>query len=143
MARRLLERRRTLGRHLEAPHGHGDLLGGGLLCFAGWSGPHLDLPTLPAPFDHDVRPDQLSYREPPDRPFVELTQALTWIAFAVSLSRDEFSFMESCGFGPFAASDWPDGFRAAMAGFADQASAGNIRVRGRYVANYSDHTVAA
>lgn len=102
-----------------------------------------DLPTLPAPFDQDARPDQLSYREPPDRPFVELTQALTWIAFAVSLSRDEFSFMESCGFGPFAESGWPDGFRAAMAGFADQASAGNIRVRGRYVANYSDHSAAA
>lgn len=102
-----------------------------------------NLPTLPAPFDHNARPDQLSYREPPDRPFIELTEALTWIAFAVSLSRDEFSFMESCGFGPFAESGWPDGFRAAMAGFADQASAGNIRVRGRYVANYSDHTAAA
>ncbi|QUM71119.1 hypothetical protein [Sphingopyxis granuli] len=102
-----------------------------------------DLPALPVPFDHDARPDQLTYREPPDRPFVELTQALTWIAFTVSLSRDEFSFMESCGFGPFAESGWPDGFRAAMAGFADQASAGNIRVRGRYVANYSDHTAAA
>lgn len=102
-----------------------------------------DLPTLPAPFDRDVRPDQLSYREPPDRPFVELTQALTWIAFAVSLSRDEFSFTESCGFGPFAEGIWPDALRAAMAGFADQASAGNIRVRGRYVANYSDHTAAA
>jgi hypothetical protein len=102
-----------------------------------------DLPTLPVPFDHDARPDQLTYREPPDRPFVELTQALTWIAFTVSLSRDEFSFMESCGFGPFAESGWPDGFRTAMAGFADQASAGNIRVRGRYVANYSDHSAAA
>jgi hypothetical protein len=102
-----------------------------------------DLPTLPAPFDHDARPDQLSYREPPDRPFIELTEALTWIAFAVSLSRDEFSFMESCGFGPFAQGGWPDGFRAALAGFADQASAGKIRVRGRYVANYSDHTAAA
>lgn len=102
-----------------------------------------DLPALPVPIDHDARPDQLTYREPPDRPFVELTQALTWIAFTVSLSRDEFSFMESCGFGPFAESGWPDGFRAAMAGFADQASAGNIRVRGRYVAKYSDHTAAA
>lgn len=102
-----------------------------------------DLPALPAPFDHDTRPDELAYREPPDRPFIELTEALTWIAFAVSLSREEFSFMESCGFGPFAVSGWRGGFRAAMAGFADQASAGNIRVRGRYVANYSDHTAAA
>lgn len=102
-----------------------------------------DLPTLPAPFDRDARPDQLSYREPPERPFVELTQALTWIAFAVSLSRDEFSFMESCRFGPFAEGNWPDALRSAMSGFADQASAGNIRVRGRYIANYSDHSAAS
>lgn len=102
-----------------------------------------DLPALPVPFDHDARPDQLTYREPPDRPFVELTQALTWIAFTVSLSRDEFSFMESCGFGPFAEGGWSDGFRAALASFTDQASAGNIRVRGRYVSNYSDHAAAA
>ncbi|NKJ02874.1 hypothetical protein [Novosphingobium sp. SG707] len=101
------------------------------------------LPTLPAPFDHDVRPDQLSYREPSDRPFVELTQALTWIAFAVSVSCNEFSFMESCKFGPFAKGGWPNALRTAMAGFSDQASAGKIRVRGRYVANYSDHTAAA
>lgn len=102
-----------------------------------------DLPTLPAPFDHDARPDQLSYREPPDRPFVELTQALTWIAFGVSVSCDEFSFMESCRFGPFAESGWPDALRAAMTAFAEQGGARNIRVRGRYVANYSDHTAAA
>jgi hypothetical protein len=101
-----------------------------------------DLPTLPSPFDRDARPDQLSYREPPERPFVELTQALTWIAFAVSLSRDEFSFMESCRFGPFAEGNWPDALRSAMSGFADLASAGTIRVRGRYVANYSDHSAA-
>lgn len=102
-----------------------------------------DLPTLPVPFDVDARPDELTYREPPDRPFVELSQALTWIAFAISMSRDEFSFMESCRFGPFAKGGWADALRTAMAGFSDQASAGNIRVRGRYVANYSDHTAAA
>jgi len=97
-----------------------------------------DLPTLPAPFDHDVRPDQLSYREPPERPFVELTQALTWIAFAVSLSRDEFSFMEPCGFGPFAESGWLERLRTAMAGFAERGGAGTLKVRGRYVARISD-----
>jgi hypothetical protein len=116
--------------------------------FKAWvAGPEIeeigDLPTLPAPFDPDTRPDQLSYREPPDRPFVELTQALTWIAFAVSLSRDEFSVLESCRFGLFVQDAWPDALRAAMASFADQGSAGNIRVRGRYVANYSDHAAAA
>ena len=102
-----------------------------------------DLPTLPVPFDRDLQPVQLSYREPPGKPFIELTQTLTWIAFAVSLSREEFSLMESCGFGPLAEAGWPDALRAAMARFADQASAGSIRVRGRYVANYSDHSAAA
>lgn len=102
-----------------------------------------DLPTLPAPHDHSARPEELSCREPPNRPFVELTQALTWIAFGVSLSGDELAFMEPCRFGPFADSGSPDDLRAAMARFADQASAGNIRVRGRYVANYSDHSAAS
>jgi hypothetical protein len=102
-----------------------------------------DLPNLPAPYDHEAGPDQLSYREPPDRPFVELTQTLTWIAFSISLSRDEFGFMEPCGFGPFAEDGWRDNFSAAITKFSDQASAGNIRVRGRYVANYSDDSAAA
>lgn len=102
-----------------------------------------NLPTLPVPFDQASQPDELSYREPPGRPFIELTQALTWIAFAVSLSRDEFSFMESCRYGPFAEAGWQDALRVAMASFANLASAENIRVRGRYVANYSDHSAAA
>ncbi len=102
-----------------------------------------DLPTLPVPFDGASQPDQLLCREPPAKPFIELTQALTWIAFAVALSRDEFSFMEPCRFGPFAQEGWSDALGAALANFADQASAGNIRVRGRYVANYSDHSAAA
>lgn len=102
-----------------------------------------NLPTLPVPFDQASQPDELPYREPPGRPFIELTQALTWIAFTVSLSRDEFSFMESCRYGPFAEGGWPDALRVAMASFADLASAENIRVRGRYVANYSDHSAAA
>lgn len=102
-----------------------------------------DLPTLPVPFDQDTQPAQLSYREPPERPFVELTQALTWIAFSVSLSHDEFSFMESCRFGPFADAAWPASLRTALAKFVDQASAGKVRVRGRYVANYSDHSAAS
>lgn len=102
-----------------------------------------DLPTLPIPFDRDTQPDELAYREPPNRPFVALTEALTWIAFTISLSRDEFSFMESCKFGPFAEGGWTDVLRTAMANFADQASAGNIRVRGRYVENYSDHATPA
>ncbi|WBX84624.1 hypothetical protein [Sphingosinicella microcystinivorans] len=101
-----------------------------------------DLPALPAPFDRDSQPDQLSYREPPERSFIELTQALTWIAFDISLSRDEFNFMESCRFGPFARKDWADTLRTAIARFADQASAGKIWVRGRYVANYGDHCAA-
>lgn len=94
------------------------------------------LSTLPAAFDHNVQPDQLSYREPPDRPFVDLTHALTWIAFAVSLSRDEFGFMESCSFGPFAKNGWQDDLRLALEKFSIAGSAGALRVRGRYLARY-------
>ena len=102
-----------------------------------------DLPKLPTPYDQAARPDQLTYREPQNRQYIELAQALTWIAFGISLSRDEFNLVASCGFGPFAEVGWSDDFHAALASFADQASAGNIRVRGRYVSNYSDHTAAA
>ena len=102
-----------------------------------------DLPKLPTPYDQEARPDQLTYRELQNRQYIELAQALTWIAFGISLSRDEFNLVASCGFGPFADSSWSDDLRAAMADLADEASAGKIRVRGRYVANYADDSAAS
>jgi len=97
-----------------------------------------DLPMLPASFDRACQPEELSYQEPPRKPFIELTQALTWIAFAVSLSRDQFSFLEACRYGPFQNDGWEAAFRAALEKFssAASASAGSLRVRGRYVGKY-------
>ncbi|MEN7537199.1 hypothetical protein [Aurantiacibacter flavus] len=94
-----------------------------------------DLPTLPEPFDHKVQPVQLSYREPPNRPYVELTQAVTWIAFAISLSRDEFDCIESFGFGPAAKGHWQEALGDAMTRLAAIASDGTIGFRGRYLTN--------
>lgn len=102
-----------------------------------------ELPRLPAAFDRAAMPDLIAYREPPDKPFIELTEALTWIAFTLAISRDEFAMAEQCRFGPFVRADWPDALRNAVASLATHASAGAIRVRGRYVASYSDHSAAA
>jgi len=51
--------------------------------------------------------------------------------------------MLTCDYGPSAKEGWPALLRTAVLRFSEQASAGNIRVRGRYVTNYSDDKAAA
>lgn len=99
-----------------------------------------NLPDLPTAFDIAERPPPITYSEPSERPFVELTEALTWAAFGIAMSHEVFGFAEHCRFGVFQSADWQDALRRAVLSFAEKASGGLIRVRGRYVANYSDHT---
>lgn len=101
-----------------------------------------NLPDLPTAFDLADRPPPIAYSEPSERPFVELTEALTWAAFGIAMSREVFGYAEHCRFGVFQSADWQDALRGAVTSFAEKASGGLIRVRGRYVANYSDHSAA-
>jgi hypothetical protein len=101
-----------------------------------------ELPRLPSPSAGVGLPDPITYREPRSRAFITLTEAITWIAFSLTMTCEEFAIGEQCQFGPFANLNWADATREAMASFADQAGAGNIKVRGRYVSNYADHSAA-
>ncbi|MFL0671323.1 MAG: hypothetical protein ACJLS3_07845 [Erythrobacter sp.] len=102
-----------------------------------------DLPQVPKAFDCEARPAIAVYRQPPDRPFVDLTTALTWIGFCLALNHDELAAAMDLAQGPFAVIGWPDVLRTAVRRFAEQASAGRIAVRGRYVSHYANHTEAA
>lgn len=102
-----------------------------------------DLPQMPIAFDHEARPAIEAYREPPDRPFVDLTAALTWIGFSLALGHDEYAAATDLAHGPFALIGWPDVLRSAVARFAEQAGAGRIAVRGKYVSHYANHSDAA
>lgn len=80
----------------------------------------------------------------PSRPYVTLTEAVTWIAFGVALDTSSFHVADEYGIGPF-------GDRAtlinqigeAISRFSVFAGGGVLEVRGRYVANYCDHDAAA
>lgn len=102
-----------------------------------------NLPAMPNPFDYEVRPAVAVYREPPDRPFVDLTTALTWIGFSLALYHEEFAAATDLAHGPFAEIGWPDVLRSAVARFAEQAGAGRVAVRGKYVSHYANHSDAA
>ncbi|SNT22871.1 hypothetical protein SAMN06295912_1656 [Sphingomonas laterariae] len=102
-----------------------------------------DLPNLPSAFDRDEMPNPTTYREPRDAPFVELGEALTWVGFSVAMNHDEFTTSDEYGFGPFGRSDWLEALQKAMASLSEQASAGRIRVRGRYVENYFNFSAAS
>jgi len=102
-----------------------------------------NLPHMLTAFDHEERPAIVMYRQPPDRPFVDLTTALTWIGFSLAMNHDEFAAAMDLAHGPFAMMGWPDALRNAAAKFAEQASGDRIAVRGRYVSHYANHTQAA
>lgn len=102
-----------------------------------------NLPRMPTAFDYEARPSIVMYRQPPDRPFVDLTAALTWIGFSLALNHDEFAAAMDLAQGPFAVIGWPEALRNAVAKFAEQASGDRIAVRGRYVSHYANHTQAA
>jgi hypothetical protein len=87
---------------------------------------------MPKPIDADTRPSPTAYRLPPETPFVSLSEALSWIAFGVSLERERLGRAlkaEELG------TDAPTKLKAAVRRLALQASGGGISARGRYVAD--------
>uniref|UniRef100_A0A6H1ZQG8 Uncharacterized protein n=1 Tax=viral metagenome TaxID=1070528 RepID=A0A6H1ZQG8_9ZZZZ len=102
-----------------------------------------ELPSLPDAIDRHSMPTTITYREPRDKPFVDLGEALTWIAFSLALGREEFVVAEQFRFGPFADDEWPGSMRRAVASLAEQGGAGLIRVRGRYSEIYGTGSTAA
>lgn len=101
-----------------------------------------DFPDLPEPYDLGSKPSEIDSRPPSDSPFVSLSEALTWIAFGISLTPAEIAYAEQYQFGPYAHDGWQDKMRKAVQRFSEEASGGNLEVRGRYLGKYSDHAEA-
>lgn len=88
------------------------------------------LPTLPAAHDENSKPEPITNRTPPDAPFVTLSEALTWIAFGISLDRDRLDrAISGHSFDRDPQADLAD----AMEKLAVQASGGQIAMRGKYL----------
>ncbi len=80
----------------------------------------------------------------PQKSYVSLTEALTWMAFGEPLNTADFSFADQHAIGPFADQGrLRETLGDALMRFSDKGSAGDLKVRGRYVATYSDHNQAA
>lgn len=97
-----------------------------------------DLPNLPMAYDAASKPEPITYSEPPQKPFVDLTEAITWTAFRVAMSRDVFMLGEHYRFGPFEADDYSAKLDLAVRDFAAKAGGGLIRVRGRNAPAFYD-----
>lgn len=103
-----------------------------------------DLPNLPIPYDAASKPEPIPYSEPTETPFVDLTEAITWAAFRLAMSRDVFMIGEHYRFGPFEAGDYSVVLDRAVMDFAAKAGGGLIRVRGRNApAFYDRHSETA
>lgn len=100
------------------------------------------LPTLPIPYDIGTKPAAILYSEPSDTPFVDLTEAVTWAAFNIAMSRGVFLTGEHYRFGPFASDNYAATIHDAVVKLIAHASGGSIRVRGRYVERYFDDRAA-
>lgn len=100
------------------------------------------LPELPKAVDHSGMPSPITYSEPSDKPYVELTEALTWAAFGLAMSHEVFGFAELFRFGPFRDPSWLENLERACASFSEKGGGDLLRVRGRYVEKYSDHEAA-
>lgn len=96
------------------------------------------LPVLPQPYDIGSKPVAIRYSKPSDKPFVHLTEAVTWAAFNIAMSRDVFMLGEHYRFGPFASENYAATINDAVIKLIDHASGGSIRVRGRSVKRYFD-----
>lgn len=79
----------------------------------------------------------------PDRPYLTLTEAVTWIAFGVALDSASFHIADQHKIGPFSdRSKLIENVGSAMFRFSEKASGGLLQVRGKYVQNYIDHQAA-
>jgi hypothetical protein len=87
---------------------------------------------LPQPFDLSEMPALVESLVPPERPFVTLSQALSWIAFGVSLENERLiRAIDECAFGP--SLDISGKLEKAAADLATLALGGQLEIRGKYL----------
>ena len=91
---------------------------------------------LPEAFDAAERPEPVKHRPPPERPFVTLSEALSWIAFGTSFDNDRLiRAIDEFAFGP--AAETTQKLESAVSELATLALGEAIEIRGKYIANNS------
>jgi hypothetical protein len=97
---------------------------------------------MPEAFDAADRPEPVRHYAPPERPFVTLSQALSWIAFGASFDNDRLiRAIDDLAFGPSAETEV--GLKKAVADLTALASSNAIQIRGKYIESDSmDASVA-
>jgi hypothetical protein len=89
------------------------------------------LPALPKPIDEIEAPDPIEYRVPPDRPFVSLSEAISWIGFRISFDCNRLTrAIDLHAFGD--PSDTEAKLEKSVSEFATLGCGGKISARGRY-----------
>lgn len=89
------------------------------------------LAQLPPPFDERKRPGPITYRLPPEQPFVALSEALTWIAFEISM--DQGRLCDALASHTFGERKPRPALEQAVAKLTALASGGLVSMRGKYL----------
>ncbi len=91
-------------------------------------------PILPTPFDEAAKPEQITKRLPRDAMYVTLSEALSWIAFGISMDRNRLTLaLEGWGIDRVKSLA---AISAATAKLTDLGTGGKISFRGKYVREY-------
>lgn len=91
-----------------------------------------DSTQLPIAFDAADRPEPIKHYAPPVRPYVTLSQALSWIAFGVSFESERLiRGIDQLAFGP--ADETNKRLEDAVSQLATLALGGDIEITGRYI----------
>jgi hypothetical protein len=91
-------------------------------------------PVFPEPHDVAKKPLQITARLPRDSAFVTISEAVSWVAFGISMDQGRLSLaLEGKGIDP---TESRRNVSLAMAKLADRGTGGSIAMRGKYVATY-------
>ena len=91
-------------------------------------------PVFPEPYDDAKKPLQIAARLPRDSSFITISEAVSWVAFGISMDQSRLSLvLEGKGIDP---TESRRNVNLAMAKLADRGTGGSIAMRGKYVATY-------
>lgn len=91
-------------------------------------------PIFPEPHDDAKKPLQITARLPRESAFITISEAVSWVAFGISMDQGRLSLaLEGKGIDP---TESRRNVSLAMAKLADRGTGGSIAMRGKYVATY-------
>ncbi len=102
-------------------------------------------PDMPAPFDVADKPLLITVRDLPSRVYVSLTEAMSWVAFGMSLDHMRLEYA-SVGYDSereLLGSKWQEKLKDALNRLIEKGLSGEVGFVGKYVDHMIDHGQAA